>query len=220
LNKKVFISKNSEEIELLQSSFLVDDIHFISHSFLTFEAIPFQISKPFDLVFISSIRSAAYFFKNFQPLSNQKIACFGKSTAQFVESMGYSVSFVGENGGNPLDVGEQLKEWAEGKKILFPVSNQSLQTISNLFPKKQKEIVVVYQTEINPKHIVACSIYIFTSPSNVEGFFIQNQLKENSIIIAWGNSTEKALSRFGFTCQHTLKTATFEELILLLKKLI
>jgi uroporphyrinogen-III synthase len=220
LNKKIFISKGSEEIENLEAIFQSTAIDFISHSFLEFEYIPFQINKPFDIVFISSLRSAKYFFKNHTLLPFQKIACIGKSTADYIEANYGVVSFVGKSAGKPDEVAKQFEVWSKEQRILFPVSDKSLQTISKYFSEEQKEVVIVYKTLIIPAPIEACSIYIFTSPSNVEGFLKMNNLSFKHTIIAWGTSTEKALLEAGIQCQHTLKTATIEELASLLKNLI
>jgi hypothetical protein len=58
----------------------------------------------------------------------------------------------------------------------------------------------------------------FKSPSNVDGFLIENQFPSNAKIIAWGNTTEKCLNNKGYLVWKTLLNSTVDELVEILKK--
>lgn len=81
-------------------------------------------------------------------------------------------------------------------RVLFPISNRSLKTIAGAIPEDQKEEVVVYSTDVIGKVIEPCDVYAFSSPSNVEGFFEVNTIREGAEVIAWGKSTERALEGY------------------------
>ena len=57
----------------------------------------------------------------------------------------------------------------------------------------------------------------FKSPSNVDGFLIENQFPSNAKIIAWGKTTKNYLLAKNQTVEHTLKNSTVDELVEYLK---
>lgn len=58
---------------------------------------------------------------------------------------------------------------------------------------KNYNSIEVYKTSIQSKQVEDSDIYVFSSPSNVEGFFMENQLRNDSKVIAWGESTQITL---------------------------
>ena len=132
--------------------------------------------------------------------------------------MGYEAEFIGE-GGKIDEVGSEFMTWANGRKVLFPVSNISLHTISAKLPESQKEVVVIYKTTINAAKISTADVYIFTSPSNVEGFNKENIIPLGTPVIAWGNSTKEKLASLGINVEYTLSDPSEETLIKVLDQL-
>ena len=55
--------------------------------------------------------------------------------------------------------------------------------------------------------------YVFTSPSNLEGYLALNSLPKNAKVIAWGKTTEKACFKNSITPCYTLENATEKELV-------
>ena len=79
-----------------------------------------------------------------------------------------------------------------------------------------KFIIISYifsYTIIKGFKIAPCDIYIFTSPSNVAGFLMENEVPTQAKIIAWGASTQEALTQKGFKVNYTLKESSIESLI-------
>lgn len=218
--KRIFISKNPSEITSLRSQFEAKGYEVVAHSFLSFSPVEFEIQLPYDVIFFGSPRAVIFFKAGASISPNKLIACVGSKTAEVLESMGHTVDFVGKNSSDPKSVAEDFKKWlAEQKsgfesltphdsrvqrsaRVLFPISNRSLKTIAGAIPEDQKEEVVVYSTDVIGKVIEPCDVYAFSSPSNVEGFFEVNTIREGAAVIAWGKSTERALEgyqdKFGF----------------------
>lgn len=217
LSDKIFISKNASEIDPVRSQF--DELGFEveAHSFLSFSLVESdsyrsEIETSYDVIFFGSPR-AVIFFKASQSISESaEIACIGEKTAELLESLGYDVAFRGEKSGEPKVVAEEFKVWLGSRSVLFPVSDRSLKTVSGLIGENQKEEVVVYSTEVKGKLVGVSDVYVFTSPSNVEGFFIDNVIPEGAKVIAWGKSTETALFLKGVRVEYCLGKSSFEEL--------
>ena len=230
MSKRLFISKNASEIEPYRSQFDELGYSVVSHSFLSFypvESDPFstELKHEYDVLFFGSPR-AVIFFKASQSISKDVvIACVGGKTAELLESLGHEVAFVGTKSGEPKVVGEEFKVWltstalspSGSRRVLFPISDRSLKTISGVISEDQKEELVVYSTEVVGRAIEECDVYVFTSPSNVEGYLIDNVIPETASVIAWGKSTENALIERGVKVGACLERSGFEELLVYLR---
>ena len=214
--KSIFISKHKKEVGELADLLDGENIQLISHSFLSFNAVDFSITAPYQIIFFGSPRAVSHFFDSGSILSNTKIACVGQGTANAVIEKGLTPNFIGEDS-DINDVAIKFKDWSKGSVVLFPVSSISLKTVSNLFDANHKIEVVVYKTTINPLEIPPCSLYVFTSPSNVDGFLKSNSLPDGARIISWGRSTERFLLEIGIKSE-VLSDSTLDSLISLLKK--
>ena len=219
--KRIFISKNASEIDPVRSQFAELGYSVESHSFLTFSLVEFEIVHPYDVIFFGSPR-AVIFFKSGESIpKGVEIGCIGDKTAELLESMGYTVSFRGKKSGEPGVVAEEFKVWLGGRRasaslsprVLFPVSDRSLKTVAGVVAESQKEEVVVYSTTVKGKLVEVSDVYVFTSPSNVEGFFLDNVIPEGSKVVAWGKSCEGALGSKGVEVDYCLENSGFEELL-------
>jgi uroporphyrinogen-III synthase len=127
--------------------------------------------------------------------------------------LGCKVDFKGEHSGDIQHVANTFKHWAKNRRVLFPMSDISLRTISSQLDSDSIIEVIVYKTIIKGLKIDSCSTYVFTSPSNVEGFLMENDIPTQARIIAWGSSTQETLAQKGFKVDHTLKESSVESLI-------
>lgn len=212
MKQSIFISKNTEELPLLSAFCLAHQFTLSAHSLLTFKALSFEISYSYDVVFFSSIRAAAFFFAQESLPKNCQIACIGAITAKKINALGFGVSFIGDQAGNPLHVAEMFKIWLGERSVLFPLSTVSKRTIVEQIPLPQRYEVAIYETCTLPIKIEKSDYLIFTSPSNVESYFLCNKLNESKII-AWGSTTEKALKEKGYSVEHTLLEANEKSLV-------
>ncbi len=220
MKKNIFISKNEAEIQPFVDDFKGENVGIITHSFLSFHSVDFEVKSPYEILFFSSPRSVIFFKNQYSIPQHVKIACVGLKTQQLLEEMAHVVSYTRTAQQSLSEFATSFKEWCGDQRVLFPISSISLKTISSRFPVEQIEEVEVYSTEIKGKKIANCSIYVFTSPSNVKGFLEKNTFPENVTVISWGESTSKLLLEKGIKIDIELKTASLKELFELLNKLV
>jgi uroporphyrinogen-III synthase len=217
LSKTIFISKSIEEVQELIEFCKENDFDLVAHSFLSFKAIPFEFPENTEVIFFGSKRGVEYFLNQQKIPNHIQIACVGKGTANYLKSKGFNPSFIGEKSGQIESVSEDFKSWLGDRKVVFAQAKESNRSISSAINSSNSTEISVYETIINSATIVECDIYVFTSPSNVDGFLLENSISEKSIIIAWGNTTENNLIKIGFHCNYTLDSSSVDELILYLK---
>lgn len=214
--KKLFISKNREELRLLPSFCKENNIELVATSLIRFEPVTFSIDSDFEVIFFGSIRAAAFFLLKYTIPKHVHLACVGEATSKKLKDKGYDVSFTGLKSGHPEQVANEFLKWLGSRKVLIPCSQQSKRTISKVIPSNQKEEKIVYQTLTDCKLLDDCGCYVFTSPSNVESFLSCNSKPEGKII-AWGTTTKNAIIESELFADYTLEQSTEEELIHLLK---
>ena len=120
-------------------------------------------------------------------------------TALKLNQMGFNTDFIASNASDPKHVSEEFSAWLGARKVFIPASNRSLRSIEESIPNDQIQRAIVYETLLLPLKIFSTDVLVFTSPSNVHAYFIENDILEDSIVIAWGHSTKKALLDYG--CQ-------------------
>jgi uroporphyrinogen-III synthase len=217
VKKSIFISKNASELPLLSTFCVSHQFTLSAHSLITFNALSFEMDVSYDVVFFSSIRAAEFFLAQEKLPEHCQIACVGAVTAKKINALGFGVSFIGEQAGNPLHVAEMFKIWLGERRVLFPLSTVSKRTIVEQIPTAQCIEVAIYETCALPLKIEKSDYLIFTSPSNVESYLLQNEINGN-ILIAWGTTTRNALEAKGFSVDFTLQEANEENLITYLKE--
>jgi len=219
MNYKLFISKQINELNSLQNFCKKKEIELIAHSFLQFEAIPFTIDFNYEAIFFGSPRAVDFFLKQEIVDPSVFIGCVGEITAQSLLEKGYSPNFIGKSSGDTSKIAIEFKELVGNKIVLFPQSSISNRSIPSVFPAEQIKEISIYKTATYSIKISNCDYYVFTSPSNVDGFLIENKFPSTAKIIAWGKTTEKYLIEKGVKVEHTLNNSTVEELIEYLNKL-
>ena len=213
MKKRIFISKNEGEIQPFLNRFNANDLDVVTHSFLSFQPVDFEIKYPYEIIFFSSPRSVTFFKTRSSIPSHVLIACTGEKTKKVLQEMGHVVSFSRKENESLRNFALSFKKWCQNKRVLFPISSISLKTISSPFPNEQKEELTVYSTEINGQKITECDTYVFTSPSNLLGFLKENSFPKNAKIISWGESTSKSLRENGGRVDVELKNSRLEELL-------
>lgn len=217
MKSQLFISKDSNEIKRFQSTFDELNIEVLAHSFLQFEAIPFQVKESYEAIFFGSPRAVDFFLSQEIIPANTIIGCIGEITAQSLIKFGLQSAFTGTNSGDASMIAREFKAFVGDKKILFPQSNISNRSVSSVFDSTQIIEISIYKTAVYSKAIPYSNIYVFTSPSNVDGFLEENEINETSIVIAWGKTTEKYLLSKNLAVNYVLKNSTIEELLDLIK---
>lgn len=215
---RIFISKNQDEVLSLSQFCEKNKFKLVARTFLSFEAVDFELKENFEVVFFSSIRAANYFLNKKNVTSSVVYACMGKETDKKLKKIGITCSFVGKESGNPEKVSSDFATWLKNKKVLFPHSNLSNFSVLQNLNFSQYKTIQVYQTNNLSSKIPKNDIYIFTSPSNFFSFIVDNKISEKAHLIAFGKSTEKAINKMKISCNVVLKEASLTELELEIKR--
>ena len=201
-------------------------IRLLKLAFICFEKVDFALPHTrFDWIFFTSPRSVAFFLDNIADVDIMKkvnIACIGNTTKESIEKYGLTVQFTGVNSGDPHRIAEEFKNRIGESKVLFPQSNRSNRSIQQFLTSAQIIDVIVYKTELIQKKITdTYDVVIFTSPSNVDGFLLENIIPiEISAVISWGKTTSKKLKENNIPIHQELKTSSFEELQKVMQRLL
>ena len=212
--KRIFISRPIAEAGETLQKFAALGGHLIAESLVNFETISFDKNLSSDVIFFSSIR-AATFYLNEQPSisSSVQYACAGPDTADKLEvKFQISCDFIAPFAGNPNESAQVFKTWLGKRHVLFPKSEQSLNSYSSILPDNQKSEIIVYRTYSISTSIPPCDLYIFSSPSNARAFLENNALPSEAICLAWGSSTMKYLESQEISVFHHLQSGTLREL--------
>jgi len=198
---------NDNKIKLVNKSFL----HFEP---LTSSDIPFG-----EVYFFTSKRAVSFFLSQNQIPDEVQIACVGQTTANEFLKRGIHVDFIGKSSGNPMIIAKELSNFIDQKSIVFMGALEGSDAIYNQLNSNNKRKNPVYKTTIISAPVnEKFDCYVFTSPSNLNGFLELNQLPTYANVIAWGKTTEKAMLEKNIYPLFTLEVASEEELISILKR--
>lgn len=222
--RSIFLSSESDSSLPIVDFCRENDLVLVRKSLLSFGKIPFELpaANEWDVVFFASPRSVDFFISGtFSLAPNQQFACIGPETKKHLETLGYEVSFYGEQAGNPKEVAAQFKDWLGDRRALFPQSAKSNKSIESELPESQKIPLVVYDTIHDPvRFLNPFSVYVFTSPSNYRSFVAMNTLPEEAKVIAWGHSTAEVMMDDDAPVHFILDTSTYSELLEIIQKIL
>ena len=216
MNQSVFITREPEQAADLMAFCTQHNWFLCAQSFIQFNAVPFQLPAKWQVIFFPSPRAVSYFFESSHPtiLLDKLIACSGGKTAKRIKHYTpQPIDFVAEKAGDIEKVRSDFQRWLTNKKVLYVGSNLAQKSVLLDLAEEQGQFLQVYETNYLSKKITPCTIYIFSSPSNVESFFIKNVLPDNAHVIAWGNTTAKSLEKRKVNVNYTLETSAEKELI-------
>lgn len=208
----LFISKPIDEVEALKTCCKQRGWKLIANSFLAFEPTLFSWNGEEDIIFFSSPRAVDFFNEQFPLPKNKTYACAGKKTKDKLAEHGLEADFIADQSGMISAMTAKFAEFAKEKRVIFPVSNLSQQSYSKHLAKRSFRFVQVYATHIKAAKIEDCDLYIFTSPSNIKGFLINNHLHKKPCI-SWGETTTQFLNKKGFNVFKELKISSIDYLI-------
>ena len=169
-----------------------------AESLIRHEPFSFQLpSTQFHWVFFSSPRAVEFFFKHsIQLPTSIKWASLGRGTSKKLSQFVDQIHFEGTGNDTHL-IAEQFKvRLNKGEKVLFPQAKGSLRTVPSVLVPEQCIEINSYQTLSKETCLGAFDVYVFTSPSNVNSFFIKNNLSDNARIVAIGKSTAIELKKY------------------------
>ncbi|WP_374949992.1 hydroxymethylbilane synthase [Mucilaginibacter sp.] len=157
------------------------------------------ILRNMDWVFFTSKNAVEYFFKlNPQFPKKVKFGVMGAGSEDMLRRNGHFADFVGESN-DTADVAADFAKMANGSHILFPGADNPMRSIQQGLSADTKIIdLPVYETvleeQVEPS---GADVLVFTSPSNVEAYFVDNLLEPGQKVIAIGKSTGKKFDEMG-----------------------
>lgn len=199
LPKAVFISRELSEHSYFHRALSKHDIQIEARSLIktvaTLHRVDSYIFKYIDWIFFSSKNGIEYFFQLNPVLpKNIKYGVVGRGSEDALRKLGKWPDFVGESS-DTEDVAEEFAAVANGSNVLFPLAKDSLRTIQKGLSVETKitELVIYETILIDDVDKSAADVLVFTSPSNVEAYFVDNLLDPGQQIVAIGNSTGRKL---------------------------
>ncbi len=196
MSSTVFITRHEEEITSLILLVESSGIAVTARSLIKTSPVHFKQPIPkSDWIFFSSSNGVRHFFNQLKEIPKTKFAAIGTGTADELNKF-VKPDFIG----NSIDImatARQFATLAGNSRILFPGAEKSLQNVQSVFDKKQIKSLVCYRTENAPSGIGYPDVLIFSSPSNVQSFFLMNKLLSFQQAIAYGESTAKELRKYG-----------------------
>lgn len=203
--KTVFITREISETSYLRRALEKHGIEIEGRSLIrTFPIInkldPY-ILKHIDWLFFSSKNAIEYFFR-LDPLVSKrtKLGVLGRASEDALRRFGRVPDFNGEEEGiDTVDIATEFAEIANGQTILFPGAKDSLRTIQKALSANTKIIdLPVYETVMEDRVEPSfADVLIFTSPSNVEAYFVLNLIEPEQKVICIGRSTAKRFDEMG-----------------------
>lgn len=161
------------------------------------------ILKYVDWIFFGSKNGIENFFRLEPRLSKRtKFAVIGRGSEEMLRQFGYAPDFSGERLGiNMEEIAAEFAKAASGTTVLIPRAKDSLETIQKSLTADTKIInLPVYQTRIDTQVDKSnADVLIFTSPTNVEAYFVDNLVDPGQRIICIGRSTGKKIEELGLT---------------------
>ena len=200
---KVFISREIGEHSYFRKALEKHQIEIDGRSLIrTFPIVnildPFYL-KNIDWIFFSSRNGVEYFFKLNPMLAKKvKFGVVGRGSEDTLRKFGHLADFVGESG-DIAEVAEEFATLVKDHTVMFPRAQDSLLTIQkSLGPTTKVVDLPIYETVIEEQiDGTTAEILIFTSPSNVDAYFVDNLLDPEQQVIAIGNSTGKKFEEMG-----------------------
>ncbi|MGK6350261.1 hydroxymethylbilane synthase [Parapedobacter sp. DT-150] len=161
------------------------------------------ILKYVDWIFFGSKNGIENFFKLNPRLSKRtKFAVIGRGSEEMLRQFGHAPDFSGERLGiNMEEIAAEFAKVASGTTVLIPRAKDSLETIQKSLTAETKIInLPVYQTRIDTNASKSnADVLIFTSPTNVEAYFVDNLVDPGQKIICIGHSTGRKIAELGLS---------------------
>lgn len=182
----------------------IANVEIIGRSLLTLTPIPFDIppAKTFDWVcFLSrfGVKTFASALKSMLAGNpDLQIAAFGKGTAEELLGIGVEPHFTGT--GNAETTIPLLVNLVHDQQVLIPGASHSRDSLVG--PLSSVAIVTkltIYHNEFDLTQVpeVPFDIYAFTSPMNVQCFFLKQLLNKDATYISLDIATAEALKSAG-----------------------
>lgn len=175
-------------------------------AFITIRPLPFTYpNKRPTWIFFSSKNAIAPFFAKYEAMPGVKFAALSRATADALRPNVYSVDFEG-HGNDTNEIGEQFQRHLLSTDFIwFPGAADGKRSIQGQLQDNSYLDIPLYYTE--PKAGMPFEPYdliLFTSPSNVEGYLLNNEILPYQRLLAIGKTTAQKLKSLGYSPETAL----------------
>lgn len=197
--KTVFISREVGAESTFRQMLEKAGMKVYGHSLIRFEPVLFDELPEADWIFFYSRKAVQFFFNGLEKArlqlpANVKLAAIGAGTAT---ELPRAADFVGN--GKPDEVAAAFLAKAMHKRVLFPHAEHSRKSVQQLLDDRITSIdLVVYRNEAKKDlNLPKAEVLVFTSPLNVQAYFLTRKQEAAQIVVAIGQTTRRALEVFG-----------------------
>lgn len=214
VKKTILVTRELRSDALIRQWALERNFHLIAQAFIETVAVTGLEIPETDWIFFSSPQSVELYFAHY-PLKAKKIAALSEGTAHALLQLRQTPSFVG----NPNKVTKQIgqdffAQLAADEAVLFPLSDISKRQISSQGTQQRIHELVTYRTALKGIRLPQTpAVILFTSPSNVDGYLLQNKISTASHLLAIGHTTADHLKHLGYT-RVTVSESTQEKMLI------
>lgn len=192
----VFISRKKNQSADLILALEKEGYSVIANSMIQTETVHFHQPLPqSDWIFFSSAEGVNHFFKQLDEIPKTKFGAVGTATAETLNGFVHT-DFIGDSSDIP-STAKKFASLTENESVLFPISEQSLKNIQAAKDPSLVFNITCYRTLSQPANVGSPDVLVFSSPSNVDAFFLLNTLNSSQKCIAFGISTADALRKYG-----------------------
>ena len=196
------------------------NVNLLHQPFIRFEAVTGLEIPATDWLFFSSPSGARLYFENY-PVLAKHVAALSSGTGREIKKHGRVPDFTGSAEKDPVEIGEAFFSLLNRQEtVLFPLSNISGRSVSSLSDSARITELITYKTSLDPKVVnTVPAVIVFTSPSNVLGFLVNNEIDEGTKLVALGKTTQRQLKGLGFDPVHIPASTNERDVLALLDKL-
>lgn len=218
--KSILVSRNLKSDSDLRNWCVSKNIDLIEAPFIRIDPVLDVEIPQTDWIFFSSPNGLDIYFTNY-PLLAKKIGVYGAGTESRLKLNGIQADFVGDTSKTPTEIGDEFFESLNPTdSVLFPLSQLSKKSIALMNKENRVIEKVVYTTSIDGSEIPPVNVAILTSPSNIDGYLMNNQVK-NTRFIVLGTTSKNHFESLNLGAEvYVPESASEEAVILLLEQLL
>lgn len=218
--KSILVSRNLKSDSDLRKWCIDNNIDLIEAPFIRIDPVLEAEIPATDWVFFSSPNGLDIYFQNY-PLLAPKIGVYGVGTESRLKLKGIQADFVGDTSKSPANIGEEFFASLNAKdSVLFPLSQLSKKSIAGMNKVNKVIEKVVYTTTLDGSEVPGVDFAILTSPSNIDGFLLNNKVNATQFIVL-GETSKNHFENLKLTPNiHVPESASESAVILLLESLL
>lgn len=203
--KSILITREPIECGWLVRSLLVEGFDVVASSQIMLEAVePLPALPKTDWIFFNSPKSAKLFFQTYTEINQEdySFAALSTGTAKEVKKWTNRIDYIGSSSVKTEEISEDFLSVANGAKVLVPLGKQSFGTLKKKDKADKVDEIVFYDTI--PNNWTAPTefdLILFTSPSNVDAYLANHEMREDTVCLAIGEKTAKAIEKHGLKAE-------------------